>query len=57
VLYRFNTGAAMAGGVVTYQLAGTQYVAAASGATTYFWGTQLTSARVTIFALPSPGAD
>jgi alcohol dehydrogenase (cytochrome c) len=57
VLYRFNTGAAMAGGVVTYQLAGTQYVAATSGATTYFWRTQLTSARVTIFALPSPGAD
>jgi alcohol dehydrogenase (cytochrome c) len=55
VLYRFNTGAAMAGGVVTYQLAGTQYVAATSGATTYFWGTQLTSARVTIFTLPAPG--
>jgi PQQ-dependent dehydrogenase (methanol/ethanol family) len=31
VLYRFNTGAAMAGGVVTYELKGRQYVGAASG--------------------------
>ena len=57
MLFRFNTGAAMAGGVVTYQLAGKQYVAATSGATTYFWGTQLTSARVTIFTLTAPRAD
>ena len=46
-------GAAMAGGVVTYQMAGKQYVAATSGATTYFGRTQLVPARVTIFSLPT----
>jgi alcohol dehydrogenase (cytochrome c) len=54
VLHRFDTGGAMAGGVVTYQVAGKQYVAAISGVTTYFWGTRWSPARVTIFALPAP---
>lgn len=30
-LYRFNTGGPLAGGIVTYQREGKQYVAAASG--------------------------
>jgi alcohol dehydrogenase (cytochrome c) len=55
VLYRFNTGAAMAGGVVTYQAAGKQYVAATSGTATYFWGTPLSPATVTIFSIPNSG--
>jgi alcohol dehydrogenase (cytochrome c) len=55
VLYRFNTGAAIAGGVVTYQAAGKQYVAATSGTATYFWGTPLSPATVTIFSLPNSG--
>jgi alcohol dehydrogenase (cytochrome c) len=54
VLHRFDTGAAMAGGVVTYQVAGKQYVAAISGVTTYFWRTRWSPARVTIFTLPAP---
>jgi alcohol dehydrogenase (cytochrome c) len=36
-LYRFNTGGAMAGGVVTYELDGTQYVAAVSGNQSGLW--------------------
>jgi alcohol dehydrogenase (cytochrome c) len=55
VLYRFNTGGAMAAGVVTYRAAGKQYVAATSGSATFFWGTPLSPATVTIFSLPTPG--
>src|SRR5262249_28744945 len=55
VLYRFNTGGAMTGGVVTYQVAGKQYVAATSGSATFFWRTPPGSATVVIFSLPTPG--
>jgi alcohol dehydrogenase (cytochrome c) len=37
VLYRFNTGGPMGGGVVTYDVAGKQYVAVASGSPSNFW--------------------
>jgi len=37
VLYRFNTGGPMGGGVVTYAAGGRQYVAAASGSPSNFW--------------------
>ena len=37
VLYRFNTGGSMGGGIVTYDVGGTQYVAAASGSPSNFW--------------------
>ena len=37
VLYRFNTGGPMGGGIVTYAVAGKQYVAAASGSPSNFW--------------------
>src|SRR5215813_2913626 len=50
VLYRFNTGGSMGGGVVTYQVDGKQYVAAASGVISGFHGGSGTSALV-IFAL------
>lgn len=55
VLHRHNVGAALAGGVVTYQVAGKQYVAATSGSTTYFWRTARGPATVTIFSLPATG--
>jgi hypothetical protein len=45
----------MNGGVVTYQASGKQYVAVASGSATYFWGTPMVPATVTIFAVPPPG--
>ena len=44
----------MNGGVVTYQASGKQYVAVASGSATYFWGTPMAPATVTIFAVPPP---
>jgi PQQ-dependent dehydrogenase (methanol/ethanol family) len=37
VLYRFNTGGAMGGGIVTYAVQGTQYIAAISGTPSSFW--------------------
>jgi len=37
VLYRFNTGGPMGGGVVSYAVSGKQYVAAASGSPSNFW--------------------
>ena len=55
VLYRFNTGGAMNGGVVTYQVAGKQYVAATSGSATFFWRTPPGSATVIVFSLPTSG--
>jgi hypothetical protein len=36
VLYRFNTGAAISGGIVTYQVAGKQYLAVTAGTATKF---------------------
>jgi PQQ-dependent dehydrogenase (methanol/ethanol family) len=55
VLYRFNTGGAMTGGVVTYQVGGKQYVAATSGSTAFFWRTPPGSATVIVFSLPTTG--
>jgi alcohol dehydrogenase (cytochrome c) len=37
VLYRFNTGGSMGGGVVTYAVDGKQYIAVASGTPSSFW--------------------
>ena len=37
VLYRFNTGGPMGGGIVTYAVAGKQYVAAVSGSPSSLW--------------------
>src|SRR5262249_49862224 len=53
-VHRFHVGSAMAGGVVTYQVAGKQYVAVGSGSTARFWQTPATAAAITIFAVPAP---
>jgi alcohol dehydrogenase (cytochrome c) len=50
-LYRFNTGGSVGGGVISYQLGGTQYVATTSGVVSGFFGGSGTSA-VIVFALP-----
>jgi alcohol dehydrogenase (cytochrome c) len=51
VLYEFNTGGAIAGGVSTYLVDGTQYVAVASGnASRIVWGTG-GAATIFIFSL------
>jgi len=49
-LYRFNTGGSIAGGVVTYEIDGTQYVAVMSGHNSLPWGAR-GSATVLVFAL------
>jgi alcohol dehydrogenase (cytochrome c) len=56
VLYRFNTGGRMNGGVVTYSINGKQYVAVASGAANGFWAVPPGSATIIVFALPSDSA-
>ncbi len=56
VLYRFNTGGRMNGGVITYAVDGKQYVAVASGAANGFWAVPPGSATIIVFALPSDSA-
>lgn len=52
VLYRFNTGGPIGGGVVTYQQDGKQYVAVASGRPSRFWvGQNAGSPTVFLFGL------
>ena len=51
-LYRFNTGGPMGGGIATYSLGGTQYVAAVSGSPSPYWTDQNPGApTVFVFAL------
>ena len=54
VLYRFNTGGAMAAGVVTYAVDGKQYVGAASGRGSMMFGDGKGAPTVVIFTLPAP---
>jgi alcohol dehydrogenase (cytochrome c) len=53
VLYRFNTGGAIGGGIVTYEEGGKQYVAVMSGKPSAFWVSDIAGApTVFVFALP-----
>jgi len=52
VLYRFNTGGPITGGVITYAVQGKQYVAATSGSAAGFWRTPRAASTVIIFSLP-----
>ena len=53
VLYRFNTGGAIGGGVITYQEAGKQYMAVMSGRPSPLWVNEIAGApTVFLFALP-----
>ena len=54
VLYRFNTGGPMGGGVVTYATGGRQYVAVSSGSPSDFWVSRdaAGSPTIVVFALP-----
>lgn len=52
VLYRFNTGGVMNGGVISYSINGKQYVAAASGSASGFWRTPPGSSTIIVFSLP-----
>ena len=52
-LYRFNTGGPIGGGIATYSLGGTQYVAVMSGNPSPYWVDQNPGApTVFVFALP-----
>jgi len=52
VLYRFNTGGPIGGGVVTYAAGGKQYVAVASGSPSNFWVDRNPGApTIVVFAL------
>ena len=54
VLYRFNTGGPVGGGVVTYAAGGKQYVAVASGSPSNFWVERNPgSPTIVVFALPT----
>ncbi len=55
VLYRFNTGGSIGGGVISYALDGKQYVAATSGTVSAFFGGSGLPA-VVVFAAGSGGA-
>ncbi len=53
VLYRFNTGGPIGGGIVTYQVDGKQYIAVMSGSPSPFWVDEHPgSPTALIFALP-----
>ncbi len=53
VRYRFNTGGAIGGGIVTYEVKGTQYVAVATGRPGPFWARAHPGApTIVVFALP-----
>lgn len=53
VLYRFNTGGPMGGGVITYEVGGRQYVAVASGSPSNYWVLGHAGApTLVVFALP-----
>jgi len=50
-LYSFNTGGSVGGGVISYEIAGKQYVATTSGVVSGFFGGSGTSAII-VFSLP-----
>jgi alcohol dehydrogenase (cytochrome c) len=52
VLYRFNTGGAMTGGVITYAVAGHQYVGVASGKGAVMFGGDRGAPTIVVFRLP-----
>jgi PQQ-dependent dehydrogenase (methanol/ethanol family) len=56
VLYRFNTGERLNGGVITYAINGKQYIAVAAGAANGFWAVPPGSATIIVFALPGDSA-
>ena len=53
VLYRFNTGGPIGGGVITYGVSGKQFVAVSTGSPSDFWTGRDTGApTIVVFALP-----
>lgn len=52
ILYRYNGGGAIVGGVISYAVNGKQYVAVVSGMAAGFWMAPPGAMTVTVFALP-----
>jgi len=53
VLYRFNTGGPIGGGIVSYSVDGQQYLAVASGRPSSFWFAEHSgSSTMVVFSLP-----
>ena len=52
VLWRDAAGAAVGGGVITYQAGGHQRVAVAAGMSSQIWPVKPTTARVIVYCLP-----
>ena len=52
ILYEFNTGGAIGGGISSYAVGGKQYVAVMSGAANSFWRAAPGSSTVIVFGLP-----
>ena len=52
VLHEVNTGAPIGAGIITYEVAGKQYVAVAGGSISPIWPLPKASSRVTVFKLP-----
>lgn len=52
VVYRFNTGGPIVGGVISYAVGGKQYVAAVSGMAAAFWQASPGSETLIVFSLP-----
>jgi alcohol dehydrogenase (cytochrome c) len=52
VLYRFNTGGRLNGGIATYEIDNRQYVAVAAGNATAFWRVPPASSTIIVFGLP-----
>jgi len=56
--YRFNTGGAIGAGIVTYEVAGTQYIAVASGRPSPYWAKALPGTpTIVVFSLPKSAAS
>jgi alcohol dehydrogenase (cytochrome c) len=52
VLFRFNTGGRLNGGLISYEQAGRQYVAVAAGNANAFWQVPPATAAILVFGLP-----
>jgi alcohol dehydrogenase (cytochrome c) len=53
VLYRFNTGGRLNGGIATYEIDNRQYIAVAAGNATAFWQVPPASSTIVVFGLPT----
>jgi alcohol dehydrogenase (cytochrome c) len=53
VLYRFNTGGRLNGGISTYEIDNRQYIAVAAGNATAFWRVPPASSTIVVFGLPA----